>query len=245
MLAKLYLASSIRATSDRLVLLANQPKSLIGWIESLSLIVCLLTMLKHCVAPLQWPPPIQTKIRNMLVYQPFPKPPFNMCMIQRNFLPYQVQIWKARPTWPRPVSQILLQTAPFSSDEQPTSSPKTSPNVTPTVDLTALKAEIKQEIKNSLLEEFNVIFHQELAVMHSELQSLCQQPSTDKLSNPKTILILLNQSLLICIQDLKLPLIKCMNPSHSSTTRFFKFTDKMSLLCRSPPRESEIPNLHL
>ncbi len=76
----------------------------------------------------------------------------------------------------------------FSSDEQPTSSTKTSTNVTPTVDLTTLKEEIKQEIKNSLLEEFNAIIRQEIDAMHSELQSLHQQPSTEKLPDPKTVL---------------------------------------------------------
>jgi len=75
----------------------------------------------------------------------------------------------------------------FSSDEQPTSSTKASTNVTPTVDLTTLKEEIKQEIKNSLLEEFNAILRQEIAVMHSELQSLRQQPSTEKQPDVKTV----------------------------------------------------------
>jgi len=31
------------------------------------------------------------KDKNMLIYHPFPEAPFNMCMIQRIFLPYQVQ----------------------------------------------------------------------------------------------------------------------------------------------------------
>ena len=43
-------------------------------------------------------------------------------------------------------------------------------------------------MKNCLLEEFNTILHQEIAAMHSELQSLCQQASTDKLPDPKTVL---------------------------------------------------------
>ncbi len=76
----------------------------------------------------------------------------------------------------------------FSSDEQHTSSTKSSTNVTPTVDLTTLKAEIKQDIKNSLLEDFNAILRQEIAAIRSELQSLCQQPSTEKLPDPKTVL---------------------------------------------------------
>ena len=73
------------------------------------------------------------------------------------------------------------------SDEQHTPSTQTSTISTPTVDLAALKAEIKQEIKNSLLEEFNAILRQEIAVMHSELQSLHQQPSTEKLPDVKTV----------------------------------------------------------
>jgi len=60
------------------------------------------------------------------------------------------------------------------------------------VDFAALKAEIKQEIKNSLLEEFNAILHQEIAAMHSKLQSFMsashQQPSTEQLPDPKTVL---------------------------------------------------------
>jgi len=182
----------------------------------------------------------------MLVYHPFPKPPFNMCMIKRNFLPYQVQNQKAHPTWPLSVTQILLQTAPFSSDEQPTSSPKTSPNATPTVDLAAVKAEIKQEIKNSLLEEFNVIFHQELAVMHSELQSLCQQPSTDKLSDPKTIL---NSIVKSELADLHTEFKTTIDQVYESITLLHKqilqvYRQNVTAMQKSP-RESEIPNLHL
>jgi len=116
-----------------------------------------------------------------------------MCMIQRNFLPSQVQSQKACPAWPLPVTQILLQTTPFqvmdSTHPQPS---KTSTNVTPTIDLAVLKVEIKQENKNSLLKEFNAIVHQEITSMCSELESsisaLCQQSSTEKLPNPKAVL---------------------------------------------------------
>ena len=124
--------------------------------------------------------------------KPVPRPSFRLIYDQQEF----PTLAKSMPT---SNSRSLISgnsnisaVGSFSSDQQYTSSTQPHTNVAQTVDLAALKSEMMQEIMHSLLDDFKVILHQELATIHSELQSSLtvphQQPSADKLPDPTAVL---------------------------------------------------------
>jgi len=143
--------------------------------------------------------------------KPVPYQPFRLIYNQQEFpaLPSVNSRTDSNSKPPTPCNSNISTVGSFSSDEQHSPLTQTSTISAPTVDFAALKAEIKQEIKNSLLEEFNAVLRQEIAAMHSELQSFMsashQQPSTEKLSDPKTLFNAVIIIILFRIMTQKLP----------------------------------------
>jgi len=173
-------------------------------------------------------------------YMPVTYQPFCLIYNQQEFPALPSANSKTASNSPTPCNSNISTVRSFSSDEQHPPSTPTSSIIAPTVDLAALKAEIKQEIKKgSLKNSMQSFIKKLLPCIQNYSLSVSNHPQKSCLIPKQYSMLLLKKPLQICMQDLILHLINCMNPSGYYTNRF-KFMDKLPLLNRSLPRESEM-----